>query len=270
MPPIMRSALPIFVDGARTATPEAARRSGRLMIAQDVGSAIRGPERGDIFLGTGEAAGAIAGTTRARGAVLRLAAEALSRVALCCAMGKRGHDERERRRALGARRSEREAAQEGQRCRQPEPAQEAVARSRSRRPQPPRQAGAQGAAEARSIARGEPLDRQTARQLERGRLARRSSSRPARHAPAGGARGAPAIFKAAQGKGYRHVLVITGKGRDPKRRRRFYAEEEPGVLRQAVPHWLAEPELADIVVSYSPAPRRLGGEGALYVRVRKA
>ena len=36
----------------------------RLMIAQDVGSAIRGPERGDIFWGTGEAAGAIAGTTR--------------------------------------------------------------------------------------------------------------------------------------------------------------------------------------------------------------
>jgi membrane-bound lytic murein transglycosylase A len=29
-----------------------------------VGSAIRGPERGDIFWGTGEAAGAIAGKTR--------------------------------------------------------------------------------------------------------------------------------------------------------------------------------------------------------------
>lgn len=36
----------------------------RLMIGQDVGSAIRGPERGDIFWGTGEAAGAHAGTTR--------------------------------------------------------------------------------------------------------------------------------------------------------------------------------------------------------------
>jgi membrane-bound lytic murein transglycosylase A len=37
----------------------------RLMIAQDVGSAIRGPERGDIFFGSGERAGAIAGTTEA-------------------------------------------------------------------------------------------------------------------------------------------------------------------------------------------------------------
>ncbi len=36
----------------------------RLMIAQDVGSAIRGPQRGDIFFGTGDAAGAIAGTTK--------------------------------------------------------------------------------------------------------------------------------------------------------------------------------------------------------------
>ena len=35
------------------------------MVAQDVGSAIRGPERGDVFWGTGEAAGAIAGGTRA-------------------------------------------------------------------------------------------------------------------------------------------------------------------------------------------------------------
>jgi DNA-nicking Smr family endonuclease len=37
-----------------------------------------------------------------------------------------------------------------------------------------------------------------------------------------------------------------------------------------VPHWLAAPELAHLVVSFSPAPRRLGGEGALYVRLRKA
>ena len=36
----------------------------RLMIAQDAGSAIQGPQRGDIFFGTGESAGAIAGRTR--------------------------------------------------------------------------------------------------------------------------------------------------------------------------------------------------------------
>ena len=41
-------------------------RSGfaRLMIAQDAGSAIKGPQRGDIFFGSGAAAGDIAGATR--------------------------------------------------------------------------------------------------------------------------------------------------------------------------------------------------------------
>ena len=55
----------------------------------------------------------------------------------------------------------------------------------------------------------------------------------------------------------------------PIRRRSFYEEDERGVLRQAVPHWLAAPDLAHVVVSFSQAPRRLGGEGALYVRLRK-
>ena len=39
----------------------------RLMVAQDVGSAIRGPERGDIYFGSGDAAGALAGVTKHRG-----------------------------------------------------------------------------------------------------------------------------------------------------------------------------------------------------------
>ena len=36
----------------------------RLMVAQDVGSAIKGPERGDIYFGSGDKAGKIAGTTK--------------------------------------------------------------------------------------------------------------------------------------------------------------------------------------------------------------
>ncbi len=39
----------------------------RLMVAQDVGSAITGPERGDIYFGTGELAGYRAGITQHRG-----------------------------------------------------------------------------------------------------------------------------------------------------------------------------------------------------------
>lgn len=36
----------------------------RLMVAQDVGSAIKGPERGDLFFGSGDQAGALAGQTK--------------------------------------------------------------------------------------------------------------------------------------------------------------------------------------------------------------
>jgi membrane-bound lytic murein transglycosylase A len=57
-----RLGLPVFVTAAELVT--AGQPFRRLMIAQDVGSAIRGPERGDIFWGTGEDAGAIAGSTR--------------------------------------------------------------------------------------------------------------------------------------------------------------------------------------------------------------
>lgn len=58
--------LPIFIDvpDLQTQTAPAHRR---LMIAQDVGSGIRGPERGDIYFGTGDVAGARAGTTKHAG-----------------------------------------------------------------------------------------------------------------------------------------------------------------------------------------------------------
>lgn len=44
----------------------------KLMIAQDVGSAIRGPERGDIYFGSGSDAGALAGVTKHQGNLFAL------------------------------------------------------------------------------------------------------------------------------------------------------------------------------------------------------
>jgi DNA-nicking Smr family endonuclease len=119
------------------------------------------------------------------------------------------------------------------------------------------------------VPRAEPLDRQTARQLEKGRL--EVEARLDLH----GMRQRDAhaqlrrFLKMAQARGLRHVLIITGKGADPEARTSFYEEDERGVLRNAVPRWLAEPDFAPLVVSFSPAPRRLGGDGALYVRLRK-
>ena len=118
-------------------------------------------------------------------------------------------------------------------------------------------------------ARGEALDRQTSRQLERGRIAveARIDLHGMRQREAHAA--LRRFLKAAQGKGRRNVLVITGKGATPDATRSFYEESGRGVLRQAVPHWLSHPDLAHVVASYAEAPRRLGGEGALYVRLRK-
>jgi membrane-bound lytic murein transglycosylase A len=56
--------LPIFVEAPELTKPDGTPFR-RLMIAQDVGSAIKGPERGDIYWGSGDRAGAIAGTTLA-------------------------------------------------------------------------------------------------------------------------------------------------------------------------------------------------------------
>jgi DNA-nicking Smr family endonuclease len=78
-------------------------------------------------------------------------------------------------------------------------------------------------------------------------------------------------------KGNRMVLVITGKGgRRPPAAADFGdaawlgdASIEPGVLRQQVPLWLREPEFAPLVVGYTTAHIRHGGEGALYVQLRR-
>ncbi len=69
---------------------------------------------------------------------------------------------------------------------------------------------------------------------------------------------------------HRHVLIITGKGtRAEIERSRDHFAEERGVLRRLVPQWLSEPEMRGAVLSYTTASVRHGGEGALYVRLRK-
>jgi DNA-nicking Smr family endonuclease len=74
---------------------------------------------------------------------------------------------------------------------------------------------------------------------------------------------------AAQAQGARLVLVITGRGDPEARETSFSAEPPRGVLRASVPSWLGEPALQSVVVGWSAAHRRHGGDGALYVRLRR-
>ena len=60
--------------------------------------------------------------------------------------------------------------------------------------------------------------------------------------------------------GRRHVLVVTGKGA---------SLGSDGVLRRAVPGWLATPPFRGLVGAHEPAAARHGGSGALYVRLRR-
>jgi membrane-bound lytic murein transglycosylase A len=55
---------PIYVSAPTMKHVPKAAPFNRLMVGQDVGSAIRGAERGDIYFGSGEAAAKIAGSTK--------------------------------------------------------------------------------------------------------------------------------------------------------------------------------------------------------------
>lgn len=70
-----------------------------------------------------------------------------------------------------------------------------------------------------------------------------------------------AFLRRSQARGDRIVLVVTGKG--------AAGDEGRGVLRGAVPHWLAQRDLRDLVVGFEEAGRRHGGAGALYVQIRR-
>lgn len=74
------------------------------------------------------------------------------------------------------------------------------------------------------------------------------------------------FLRTASARDARLVLVITGKGKAGA----YEEGRERGVLRRQVPQWLSLPEFRDYVVGFEDAHIAHGGEGALYVRVRRA
>lgn len=59
-------------------------------------------------------------------------------------------------------------------------------------------------------------------------------------------------------EGERSVLVVTGKG-----------VMGDGVLRKRAPEWLGEPGLREVVAGVSEAHKKHGGDGALYVALKR-
>lgn len=83
---------------------------------------------------------------------------------------------------------------------------------------------------------------------------------------------------AASARGERCVMVITGKGGrryaqrgelPPEFRRRSDFDLGAGVLRRMVPLWLDASPLAELVEAFGPAEKGHGGDGALYVLLRR-
>lgn len=124
-----------------------------------------------------------------------------------------------------------------------------------------------------------PIEKRKSRQLEKGRrpieavldlhgMRQREAHAALRHF----------IAKSHAG-GLKFVKVITGKGArlgdDDRRHRAFdvpvgaWGEGERGVLKRLVPDWLREPGIGALVVGFSSAGRGHGGEGALYVELRR-
>lgn len=112
----------------------------------------------------------------------------------------------------------------------------------------------------RAQAQGAGLDRRTATRLRRGqipidsRLDLHGLTQKEAHASL------VTTLTAAQVRGERCVLVITGKG---------LSKEGGGILKTMLPQWLGEPTIRPLVLGKAVARRQHGGTGALYVLLRR-
>ena len=114
-----------------------------------------------------------------------------------------------------------------------------------------------------------PLDRRTRRRIGRGtepidrRIDLHGMTQGQAHDALAG------FLRAAQAAGAKLVLVITGKGIASSGRGERDPFAERGVLKRQVPLWLKQAEFRDLVLGIESAGIGHGGEGALYVKLRK-
>ncbi len=108
---------------------------------------------------------------------------------------------------------------------------------------------------------GAGVDKRTAARLRKGRLAIEGRLDLHGMTQAEAHRELDHFLASAYDQGRRCVLVITGKG--------LRADGTVGVLRSAVPGWLNQPPNRARVVAFCSAVPRDGGDGALYVLIKR-
>ena len=68
-----------------------------------------------------------------------------------------------------------------------------------------------------------------------------------------------AFVRATHARGGRCIVVVTGKGKD----------QQIGKIRRETPLWLNQPVLRPLVLAITRAPKHDGGDGALYVLLKR-
>ena len=143
------------------------------------------------------------------------------------------------------------------------PAPESTAESAAPKA-PPRRPAARAPREAQAAApelrHGETagIDRRTADNLRRGKMSIEARLDLHGMTQIEAHRALTAFVTGQHESGRRCVLVVTGKGR-----------EGGGVLRSMMPQWLNAAELRPRILAFNYAQPRDGGEGALYILLRR-
>ena len=122
----------------------------------------------------------------------------------------------------------------------------------------------------KAVVKGKPpgLDGSTREKLKRGgkdpeaRLDLHGMTQAAAH------KALLSFLQKAHKKGVRLALVVTGRGNPDKDAASWNAKPH-GVLKEMVPRWLHEGAYAAFITGTAPAHIRHGGDGALYVYLRK-
>ncbi|MEZ5957697.1 MAG: Smr/MutS family protein [Hyphomonadaceae bacterium] len=103
-----------------------------------------------------------------------------------------------------------------------------------------------------------PQDRGNEKRVRRGKLEIGGKLDLHGHTQASGRAALARFLRAAQARGDRTVIVITGVGRGGE-----------GVLKKRLPEWLAERDIRGFVTGFAPAHRTHGGAGAFYVFLKR-
>jgi DNA-nicking Smr family endonuclease len=103
-----------------------------------------------------------------------------------------------------------------------------------------------------------PPDRAREKRIRRGRVEIGATLDLHGHTLQSGREALARFLRAAQARGERTVIVVTGVGRSGE-----------GVLRRSLPEWLGQADLRPLTSGYAQAHRAHGGAGAFYVFIKR-